>query len=256
MNFEADSSLVKSFEPSPNFGPRRSGYADADMIILHYTGMKSAAEAVDWLTAAESSVSAHYLIDEAGEIIQMVAEEKRAWHAGVAYWAGEEDINSCSIGIEIQNPGIEMGYPDFPEVQIDAVISLCQNILKRLDIAPERVLAHSDVAPERKPDPGEKFPWDRLYENGVGIWVTPAPDRKDKGFGLYDEGEAISELQMGLKRLGYRMRVSGRFCPLTRQVVMAFQRHWRPQRVDGWADSSTVETLERLLDRLGHPVVG
>jgi len=255
LSFVADSEFVKSFEPSPNFGPRRSGYETADMLILHYTGMESAAAAVDWLTRAESSVSAHYLVDEAGAITQMVLEEKRAWHAGVSYWAGEEDINSCSIGIEIQNPGIELGYPDFPVPQIEAVTALCKDICFRLNIVPKRVLAHSDVAPERKPDPGEKFPWHFLHRNGIGIWAPEVTVADSTVFALGDVADGVKLLQTHLKRLGYRMEVSGEYCKLTEQVVTAFQRHWRRGLVDGRADASTVATLERVLAlALGHRV--
>lgn len=247
MSFEPDSNLVHAYEPSPNFGVRRSGYTKADMLIMHYTGMESAAKAVEWLASPESSVSAHYVVDETGYITQMVAEEKRAWHAGVSFWAGEEDINSCSIGIEVHNPGIELGYPDFPDDQIDAVTGLAKDICERLNISPGRVLAHSDVAPERKPDPGEKFPWDVFFQRGVGIWVPSAPVEGDTGLGPGDEGQDVSSLQMQLKSLGYRMEVSGSYCKLTEQVVMAFQRHWRRGLVDGRADRSTIETLASVL---------
>jgi len=265
LSFAPDSTLVNVFEPSPNFGPRRSGYDVADMLILHYTGMESAASAIDWLTRPESSVSAHYLVDEAGQITQMVMEEKRAWHAGVSHWAGEEDINSCSIGIEIHNPGIELGYPDFPVPQIEAVTALCKDICFRLKIVPKRVLAHSDVAPTRKPDPGEKFPWHYLHRNGVGIWapdvaitdgaISDGPTSDGSVLTVGDRGEDVSLLQTRLKALGYRMDVSGEYCKLTEQVVTAFQRHWRRALVDGRADRSTVATLERVLAlALGHRV--
>ena len=255
MSFEADSSLVNSFEPSPNFGPRRSGYDTADMLVLHYTGMESTAAAVDWLTRAESSVSAHYLVDEAGVITQMVLEEKRAWHAGVSHWDGEDDINSCSIGIEIQNLGHERGYPDFPVPQIEAVTALCKDICFRLEIVPARLLAHSDVAPERKPDPGEKFPWHFLHRNGIGVWV-PEVDITDGGALMVgDKGDDVIGLQTHLKTLGYRLDITGDYCKITEQVVTAFQRHWRRGLVDGKADSSTVATLERVLAmKLGHRV--
>ena len=265
MSFESDSTLVDVFEPSPNFGPRRSGYARADMLILHYTGMESAQAAIDWLTRPESSVSAHYLVDEAGAITQLVMEEKRAWHAGVSHWAGEDDINSCSIGIEIHNPGIELGYPDFPVPQIEAVAALCKDICGRLNIKPRRVLAHSDVAPARKPDPGEKFPWHYLHMNGVGIWApdvaiiggatSDEPSSDGSVLMLGDRGEDVSLLQTRLKALGYGMDVSGEYCKLTEQVVTAFQRHWRRALVDGRADASTVASLERVLAlALGHRV--
>ena len=257
MSFAPDSPHVNSFEPSPNFGPRKNGLT-ADMLILHYTGMESAASAIDWLTTPESSVSAHYLIDEAGVITQMVPEEKRAWHAGVSCWAGEEDINSCSIGIEIQNPGLDLGYPDFPPEQIASVIALCKDICARNDIAPRRVLAHSDVAPERKPDPGEKFPWDQLYENGVGVWVEPVAMTGETSLGPGlgpalgpgDEGDEVRALQETLVDIGYRLDVSGIYCLQTAGVVTAFQRHWRQDLVDGRADISTIKTIAALGEKL------
>ncbi len=252
MSFEPDSSHAGSFVPSPNFGPRR-GVSVPDMIILHYTGMETAAAAIDWLARPESSVSAHYVIDEAGQITQMVAEESRAWHAGVSYWAGEEDINSCSVGIEIQNPGLELGYPDYPSEQIAAVIALCSDICGRFDIEPQRVLAHSDVSPDRKPDPGEKFPWDELYRNGVGFWVEPAPIGSGDEFGPADEGAHVRAFQKSFAHLGYRIDASGRYCPQTEHVVRAFQRHWRPARVDGQADRSTINTLEALIEMQPKP---
>ena len=252
MSFEPDSPHVSAFEPSPNFGPRKRGLS-ADMLILHYTGMESAAAAIAWLTRPESSVSSHYLIDEAGAIFQMVAEEKRAWHAGVSCWCGEEDINSSSIGIEIQNPGLELGYPDYPPSQIAGVIKLCKDICQRNNIEPRRVLAHSDVAPGRKPDPGEKFPWDQLYENGVGVWVEAAPIEGDAAIGPGDGGAEVRALQNSLGQLGYRIEASGDFCLQTEQVVTAFQRHWRRERVDGRADISTINTLEALREKLAKP---
>ena len=169
-----DTALVGAVCPSANFEPRRRG-AQPSILLLHYTGVASAAKAIDWLSRSESKVSAHYVIDDAGRITQLVAEAMRAWHAGLAAWAGETDINSASIGIEIHNPGHELGYPDFPEPQLAAVEALCRDIIARHAIRPERVLAHSDVAPTRKKDPGEKFPWARLARAGIGHWVTPEP---------------------------------------------------------------------------------
>src|SRR5690606_8241728 len=151
-------------------------------LVLHYTGMMSAPRAIAWLAEPASRVSCHYVIDEAGLITQMVAESARAWHAGVGSWAGETDINSASIGIEIQNPGHDLGYPDFPEAQMKAVIDLSQDIIARNGIPSTRVLAHSDVSPGRKIDPGEKFDWAGLHAAGVGHWVAPAPvDESDFG---------------------------------------------------------------------------
>src|SRR5690242_5008569 len=155
---------------SPNFG-QRIGVARPDMIILHYTGMKTGEGAEAWLCTPESQVSSHYLVHEDGRIVQMVRESDRAWHAGKSFWGGVTDINSHSIGIEIVNPGHEFGYRSFPPGQIAAVIGLCQGIVARHPIPPQRVLAHSDVATGRKVDPGERFPWRQLAEAGIGHFV-------------------------------------------------------------------------------------
>ena len=161
--FPAESCVVAEVRPSPNHGERRNAMRP-DMILLHYTGMIDPAVALDRLCAAGSEVSAHYLVLEDGRVMQMVPEARRAWHAGASSWAGETDVNSCSIGIEIANPGHDFGYPDFPKRQIAAVTALCRGIQTRNTIRPERVLAHSDVAPSRKQDPGEKFPWQTLWD--------------------------------------------------------------------------------------------
>jgi N-acetylmuramoyl-L-alanine amidase len=247
---KADTGLVDDLHPSPNFGPRR-GVGRPTILLLHYTGVASAAAAIDWLSRPESKVSAHYVVDEAGRITQLVAEEMRAWHAGLAGWAGETDINSASIGIEIQNPGHEQGYPDFAEAQIAAVEALAKDIIGRHGIDPARVLAHSDVAPVRKKDPGEKFPWARLAQAGIGHWVAPEPVHPpDRGIARDAAGPLVAEVQSLLRSYGYDVEPTGGFDPKTEFVVRAFQRHFRPERVDGRIDQSTVTTLARLLAAL------
>jgi len=241
-----DSTLATEWRPSPNIEARREGRVP-DMLILHYTGMESCDAALDWLTCEEAKVSAHYLVDEDGRITQMVAEEMRAWHAGQSRWAGETDLNSCSIGIEIHNPGHDFGYPEFPDVQMKAVEALCLDILSRHAIPPGRILAHSDIAPGRKRDPGERFDWERLARAGIGLWVAPVPLGDDEGLGQGDENEAVAALQRGLQELGYGVEVTSTYGKGLEQVVEAFQRHFRPARVDGRADRSTCETLARLL---------
>ncbi len=240
------SALAQSFIPSPNIETRQ-GVHGPDMIVLHYTGMESAAAACNWLCNPASRVSCHYLVEEDGTIIQMVQEDMRAWHAGASSWRGETDINSRSIGIEIQNPGHALGYPDFPVAQIDAVIALCRDIFTRYNICPCNVVAHSDVAPSRKIDPGEKFGWERLHRQGIGHWVKPASIMEGPVLQLGDRGEAIAELQSLLSRYGYEMPQGREFDLATQNVVTAFQRHFRPARVDGIADRSTVDTLKRLV---------
>jgi len=236
--------------PSPNFGERRDGAAP-DMIVLHYTGMASGQAAEDWLCNPASEVSSHYLVYEDGRIVQMVREADRAWHAGKSFWQGATDINSRSVGIEIANPGHALGYARFPKLQVDAVIALCAGIRGRHGIRPERVLAHSDVAPGRKIDPGEKFPWRRLFEAGIGHFVPAAPIRSGEALREGASGPAVKTVQALLARYGYGIDVTGVFDDRTRIVVEAFQRHFRPRRVDGVADGSTLRTLQRLTDALG-----
>lgn len=247
MTAEPDSKLAKLFCPSPNIEPRKEDRVP-DLLLLHYTGMESAEGALAWLTTSDSKVSCHYLVDEEGRITQMVAEEMRAWHAGSSFWAGEDDINSCSIGIEIHNPGHEFGYPDFPESQMKAVEALCLDILDRHDIPAERVLAHSDVSPDRKADPGEKFDWQRLAKAGVGVWVEPEPlEAEGTVMKPGDEGGAVWAVKALLQSYGYGLNTSGALDETTSQVVTAFQRHFRPAKVDGLVDQSTWITLRRLL---------
>jgi N-acetylmuramoyl-L-alanine amidase len=245
MFFAPDSYAVTSVVPSPNQAERRNG-ARADMLVLHYTGMANAEDALARLCSPASEVSAHYLIFEDGKVVQLVPEKRRAWHAGVSVWAGESDINSRSIGIEIANPGHDFGYPDFPEQQIAAVIALCRDILARHAMSPDRVVAHSDIAPARKRDPGEKFPWRRLHAAGVGLWVEPALEAGPAPT-LGGSGAGVAQLQATLAAYGYGLEQSSCYDARTRDVVTAFQRHFRPTQIDGIADASTHKTLERLI---------
>jgi N-acetylmuramoyl-L-alanine amidase len=243
QEFAADSALVSQVRPSPNYDTRT---LSADILLLHYTGMPSTPDAIERLCDPDAKVSSHYVVDERGNVLQLVPETRRAWHAGLSSWEGESDINSRSIGIEIANPGHSYGYPDFPEDQIAAVISLCRDIVARHRIRADRVLAHSDVAPQRKLDPGEKFPWGRLHGAGVGAWVTPAPTRAGAALTLRDSGPEVANLQAALRDYGYGIEATGVFDELTEAVVTAFQRHFRPDCIDGRADQSTIETLRAL----------
>jgi N-acetylmuramoyl-L-alanine amidase len=185
-----------------------------------------------------------------------VPEAKRAWHAGVSSWGSDTDINSRSIGIEIVNPGHDLGYPDYPLRQIAAVIALCRSIItRRGPIAPDRILGHSDVAPARKQDPGEKFPWDLMAESGIGHWVRPAPvTLEGPSLRPNDQGEAVLRLQRVLAGYGYGIEETGKYDEATQLVVTAFQRHFRPARVDGTADASTLLTLRALLETRPAPI--
>lgn len=235
--------------PSPNFGARL-GVPLPDMIVLHYTGMPEADGALEWLRAEESQVSSHYFIHENGDVIQLVPESKRAWHAGKSYWGGVVDINSRSIGIEIANAGHPGGLPDFTSDQINSVVELCRDCGERYGIAPERVLGHSDVAPIRKVDPGEKFPWDILSQNGIGHWVAPSEIMGGRFFQRGDVGQPVEALQSMLSLYGYNVEITGSYDEKTEGVIAAFQRHFRQIRVDGIADYSTIDTLHRLISSL------
>ena len=253
--FQPDSFIVSEVSPSPNLDERADG-RPPDMILLHYTGMATGEAALQRLTTRESKVSSHYVVFEDGRIVQCVPEAKRAWHAGVSSWAGETDINSRSIGIEIVNPGHEFGYRDFPLRQVAAVISLCKSIVtRRGPISGDRVLGHSDVAPARKQDPGEKFPWELLSESGIGHWVRAAQLNLE-GTTLHpgDRGEAVTRMQRNLRNYGYGIIDTGHYGETTGHVVTAFQRHFRPARVDGIADPSTLLTLRALIETRPAPL--
>lgn len=228
---------------SPNFDNRVS---PPDMIVLHYTGMRTGDEALARMTDPAAKVSAHYMVEEDGRVFSLVSEERRAWHAGVAFWKGATDINAASIGIELVNPGHEFGYRAFPDAQIEALIELMDDIRSRWTVPENRILGHSDVAPSRKTDPGELFPWKRLAQAGHGVWVEPngAPGAP---LAEGDEGAGVFAMQAGLTRIGYDCAPSGQFDANTTTVVRAFQRHWLQTRVDGVADGETRARLVAVL---------
>jgi N-acetylmuramoyl-L-alanine amidase len=226
--------------PSPNFENRPPSIS-VNLLLFHYTGMKSASEAIARLCNPNSKVSAHYLIDEVGNIFSLVAENKRAWHAGVASWNDDVDINNISVGVEIANPGHEFGYSRYPERQMIAVETLSIDIIERHSIRAARVLAHSDVSPSRKCDPGELFDWERLAAAGIGIWPKMSPISVDFEIG------SIRQCQKQLKMIGYGLKITGVLDELTRDTILAFQRHWLPNRLTGKFDAETVWRMESVL---------
>ncbi|WOJ89890.1 N-acetylmuramoyl-L-alanine amidase [Methylocapsa polymorpha] len=240
-----DTSIAATIEPSPNHG-ERSGRAP-DAIILHYTGIATGEAALRRLCDSAAQVSAHYLVFEDGSLFQLVPEARRAWHAGIGYWAGERDMNTVSIGIEIANAGHLAGAPPYPSKQIEAVIALCQDIISRHAIRPQRVLGHSDLAPDRKIDPGEYFPWERLAKAGVGHYVAPCPIEDGPRIDRGAHGREVESLQSMLAIYGYGLNITGLYGSKTQAVVTAFQRHFRPELVDGIADVSTIETLRKVI---------
>jgi N-acetylmuramoyl-L-alanine amidase len=225
---------------SPNHDARPEGAA-IDILVLHYTGMKTAKEALARLCDPQARVSAHYTIDRDGRVYRHVPEERRAWHAGVSYWAGERNVNARSIGIEIVNPGHEFGYVPFADAQIGALIDLSRGIFARHPIPPHRVVGHSDVAPPRKTDPGELFPWKELAEYGIGVWWQNAPLAGDAA------AARVSEL---LAQFGYGVPPDVDW-PLE-SVITAFQRRFRTEKIDGMADPETVARLAALVTTVRH----
>jgi len=229
--------------PSPNFDARA---APPDMIVLHYTGMPTGEGALARLRDPEAKVSAHYMVEEDGRVFALVPEERRAWHAGRSFWKGVTDVNAASIGVEIVNPGHEFGYRPFPDAQIAAVIELLSDVRSRWTIPDARIVGHADVAPDRKEDPGELFPWKRLAQAGHGLWAEPAA-APGGPLAEGEEGAGVFALQAGLTRLGYDLPPSGKYDDATAAVVRAFQRHWVQSRFDGVADGDTRARLVALL---------
>ena len=229
--------------PSPNFDARR---APPDMIVLHYTGMQTGEAALERLRDPAAKVSAHYLVEEDGRVFALVDEARRAWHAGVSSWRGGSDINARSIGVEIVNPGHEFGYQSFTDNQIDAVLELLVEVRERWTIEDALILGHSDVAPRRKQDPGELFPWKRLAGAGHGLWAEP---RAAPGPLLTpgESGLGVMALRGALRRLGYEVAGDGAYDEDLATVVSAFQRHWRQDRCDGLADGETRARLTAIL---------
>jgi N-acetylmuramoyl-L-alanine amidase len=228
--------------PSPNFDERDPAVGLA-YVVLHYTGMRTGAEALARLCDPEAKVSSHYLIEEDGRVFALVDEGKRAWHAGESFWRGVRDMNSASIGIELVNPGHQHGYRAFPEVQIAALTQLLREVIarRRFDAA-TCLLAHADIAPGRKEDPGELFPWQRLASDGIGIWVQP----ESGDYGHADDGE-VQEL---LRAIGYDCPATGAYDRATRKALVAFQRHYEPDNMTGTPERETIARLRALKRRL------
>ncbi len=225
---------------SPNQDDRPEN-CPIDMVILHYTGMRTASEAVSRLRDPAAKVSSHYLVDEDGNVLRLVAEARRAWHAGASHWRGQRMLNNRAIGIEIVNPGHEHGYRDFPVLQLASVCDLCLEILSRHAVPARNFVGHSDVAPDRRADPGEKFDWEGLARNGVGLWPDGAPDLGTSG--AVRDAAALRDVRAALAHIGYEVTAEGALDPALATVLRAFQRHWRPEAVTGQADSGTLARL-------------
>ncbi len=222
--------------PSPNHNERPAA-TPIDTLVLHYTGMQSAAAALDRLCDEEARVSSHYLIEEDGTVWQLVPDERRAWHAGPSFWHGHTDINARSIGIEIVNPGHEWGYRPFPPIQMDAVIALCGDLLTRHPIEARNVVAHSDIAPDRKQDPGELFDFSLLARHGIGLFPI---DISEPG------PEDLISVRAALATIGYDVNANGEWDHRLGLALAAFQRHWRPDSITARPDAGTRARLITL----------
>lgn len=223
---------------SPNYNERPAD-STIDTLVIHYTGMRNSEDAIKHLCNSKAKVSSHYVIDEDGGIFQLVEEKYRAWHAGASYWRGRDNVNNFSIGIELVNPGHEFGYRHFPEKQMRSLIELCKLILKRnIYIEPRNIVGHSDIAPLRKEDPGELFNWKMLAENGIGLW----PD-----VNIFLEKKEVLVIQENLFSYGYKINLDGNYTEETKKVIMAFQRHFIQNKLDGiWSDEEQAK-LDWLL---------
>jgi len=227
---------------SPNFDAR-DPVVSLQFIVLHYTGMKTGEEALVRLCDPAAKVSAHYVVEEDGRIFQLVEEKNRAWHAGKSFWRGIADLNSASIGIELVNPGHEHGYQAFPKAQIESLKNLLRDIIKRHNLnAKTAPLAHADVAPLRKEDPGELFPWRELAKDGIGLW--PEPSLGDYAF-AHD-----AEVQNLLRAIGYDCPASGSYDLPTRAALLAFQRHYHPENLTGTPERETVARLRTIKKKI------
>lgn len=230
--------------PSPNYDSRQG--QKVDTLIFHYTDMLSVEEAIARLCDPEAKVSAHYVVSEAGEVTQLVDEENRAWHAGESHWRGSNNINARSIGIEIANPGHSKGYVPFPKLQMEAVRDLSKAIIARHAIPDRNVIGHSDVAFLRKTDPGELFDWPWLAREGVGIFPFDARPMPGSELQRGDTGLTVTRLQTALSNWGYGLKLDGDYGLKTEQCVIAFQRHYRPNKLDGIWDNECAGLLAAL----------
>ncbi len=226
--------------PSPNRNARAAGKS-IRYVILHYTGMPEPDASRAWLCDPKSEVSAHYLIERTGQTWQLVAETDRAWHAGVSFWQGETDMNSVSVGIELVNRGHQWGYQDFPAAQIAACAELVRGIMQRHTIPPRNILGHSDIAPQRKEDPGELFPWQELAKQGIGFW----PEENAKA-NANAPTLSLTDARALLRRVGYDCPQDGEYDMTLRRVLLAFQRHWLPHHLSGLADTKTTTRLRSV----------
>jgi N-acetylmuramoyl-L-alanine amidase len=229
--------------PSPNQNDRK---LPVSMLVLHYTGMETGEAALERMCDPAAEVSAHYMVQEDGRVLRLVPDDKRAWHAGRSEWNGVTDVNSASLGIEIANGGHDYGLPAYPDAQINALIPLCKRLIERYDIQPRNIVGHSDIAPERKNDPGEHFPWSGLAAAGIGLWPGEGNGDRRVLFEPGDRDRGVTLLQRALAGVGYAVELDGVMSDRMVATVRAFQRRYRPEQIDGVVDMETLDLASRL----------
>ena len=232
--------LTRHYTPNVN---SRDPSLPLQYVVLHYTGMENGHAALSRLMDPKAEVSAHYMIDEDGKVTQLADEDKRAWHAGKSFWRGTTDLNSASIGIELVNPGHQFGYRAFPTMQMKALASLLRDIIARHNLSPKTaLLAHSDIAPGRKEDPGELFPWQELAAQGLGVWPQPVEDDYKPA--------SDHDVQLMLRQIGYFCPDHGEYDRDMREALLAFQRHYEPNNLTGTPERETIARLRAVLRSL------
>lgn len=235
---------------SPNFDLKRRKKSEIKFIVFHYTGMKSEKKAIDKLLDQNSKVSCHYLIKNNGDIIKMVPETFQAWHAGISSWKKFKSLNKNSIGIEITNPGHEFKYKEFSKKQISSLIKLTKYLVKKFKINSKSILGHSDIAPGRKLDPGEKFPWAFLSKNKIGTWHDLNPNKIKKERGLKISTKLKLKFTSNLFKIGYPRRLKINKNKYNKIITFAFQRRFRQELVNGKIDKECLLISENLIKKL------
>jgi len=235
-----------NYNPSPNCSVKKRAKKDIKFLIVHYTGMQSEIESIKRLKNIRSKVSCHYLINKRGQVTQMVKDNKVAWHAGKSKWQRFKNLNENSIGIELVNKGHEFGYENFSKIQIKNLINLCKNLKRKYIIKTENILGHSDIAPLRKLDPGEKFPWKKLSKYNLGYW----PNNNDKNFKLRSKKKIENLFYQNLYKIGYRYFKIKKRANADKFIIASFQNRYLPQNVTGKIDLKTFKISHFLVNKL------
>ena len=241
---KSNEKMIISHNYSPNFSKKTRSYKDIKFVIIHYTGMQSEIESINRLKNPKYKVSCHYLINRKGKVIQMVKDKKIAWHAGKSRWKKFVNLNNFSLGIELVNKGHKLGYQNFTKNQIRSVLILCKFLKKKYKIKKENFLGHSDVAPLRKEDPGEKFPWKKLSKHKIGVWY-----KKNKLNSRKDLNNSYTDFFRNLKKIGYGYCNIKKRSNKEKKIIKSFQQHYLPKNINGKIDKKTMEISHFLSNK-------